>query len=93
MGWQAVVKLVCLHNLLHVEMYAETRCIRNLQLTADDLWRIVEEILTILPDPVGIERSRIADRSGTHLGKCCQCDVEVVVGVHAPGKAPGVQKL
>ena len=93
MGWQAVVKLICLHDLLHVEMYAESRCIRNLQLAADDLWRIIEEILTVLPDPVGIERCRIADRSGTHLCKGCQCDVEVVVRVYAPGKTPGVEKL
>ena len=93
MGWQAVVELVRLHDLLHVEMYAETRCIRNLQLAADDLWRIIEEVLTILPDPVGIERCRIADRSGTHLCKCSQGDIEVVVRVNAPGETPGVQQL
>ena len=93
MGWQAVVKLICLHDLLHVEVYTETRCVRNLQLAADDLWRIIEEILTVLPDPVGIQRCRIADRCGTHLCKGCQCDVEVVVRVYAPGKAPGVEKL
>ena len=74
-------------------MYAETRCIRNLQLAADDLWRIIEEVLTILPDPVGIERCRIADGRSTHLCKCSQGDIEVVVRVNAPGETPGVQQL
>ena len=53
--------------------------------TTRKTWTTIhQQILTILPDPVGIQRGRLPHRGGTHLGKSRQRNIKVVIGVHAP---------
>ena len=87
-GRKPVVESVCLHDAVHIEMDAKSGRIRHLQLSADDLRRVTKEVLTVLPDPVGIQRSGVSDRRCADLRKCRQRDVKMVIGMNAPGKSP-----
>ena len=43
--------------------------------------------LAVLPDPVGVDRGDLAGRGGADVGEHRERNVEVVVGVRAPGQA------
>src|SRR5690606_28352279 len=55
--------------------------------------RIVREVLTVLPDPVGIDGGHPPRCSGGDVGEHGQGNIEVVVRMRTPGQAPVVAHL
>ena len=63
------------------------------ELAVDDLQRVFGEALAVLPDPMRVDRGDFARRGRGHVGEHRQRDVEVIVGVRAPGEAPLAAEL
>ena len=83
-----LVQLMRFHDLVHIQLYAQTRRSRNLYHTAFDFKRLFgQALVALLPDPVGVDGGNVARRGSRHVGEHRQRDVEVVVGVRAPGQA------
>ena len=93
MGGQLPIQCVGGHNAVHVQVDAQTGSIRHLKASVPDLRRVVQQVLAVLPDPVGVQRGGGAHGGGPHLRKGGQCDIEVVVGMHAPRQPPAIQQL
>src|SRR6185369_2086951 len=83
-----LVKLVGFLDLGHVELDAQAGLLGYLDHAADDLQRVAREPLAVLPDPVGVDRGDTAWRGGGHMREHGQRNVEMVVGMRAPGQAP-----
>ncbi|SIK86802.1 Uncharacterised protein [Mycobacteroides abscessus subsp. abscessus] len=61
------VELMRAFNRFHVELDTQSRRFRQIDIAANDLQRIAGELLPVLPDPVRVERSDAARRSGAHM--------------------------
>ena len=65
----------------------------TVELAVNDLQRVFGEALAVLPDPMGVDRGDFAGRCRGYVGKHCERDVKVIVGVRAPGEAPLAAEL
>ncbi len=73
-------------HLLHIDFDTETRLLRHCDGAVHDLQRLLGQSLdALLPDPVCIQCVVEARNSGADMCHHGQRDVEVVVGVRAPG--------
>src|SRR3984885_14299500 len=78
---------------LHVDLYAEPGTPRKLGRSIHDRERVPGQTLAVLPDPMSIDSGYVSRSSRRHMSKHGQRDVEVVVGMRSPGKAPVAAEL
>ncbi|RMW13823.1 hypothetical protein ALP03_00918 [Pseudomonas amygdali pv. tabaci] len=82
-----------LGQLVHVQLDAQPRLLGHIDLTADNLQRGLGQALAVLPDPVGINRRDVARCRSGNVGEHRQRNIEMVVGMRAPGQTPFVAHL
>src|SRR5581483_10738354 len=72
---------------IEVQLNAEAGALGQSNVAVSDLERIACEMLPVLPDPVGIDGGDVAGRGGGGVRHHGERDVEMVVGVRAPGES------
>src|SRR6516225_781590 len=75
-------------DLRHVDLHPETGPIGNGNHAAHNLQRLLRQALSVLPDPVRIDRGDLARRGRGDMREHRQRNVEMVVGMRSPGQAP-----
>lgn len=71
----------------HIHLYPQARGVGDLDAPVFELQGCLSEVLAVLPDVVGVDGGDLPRRGGSALDKGGQGDVEVVIGVDAPGQA------
>ena len=89
----ALIERVGFLDFRHIEFDAEARRFGNGNPSAFDPEGLFGQALAVLPDPVRIDGGDLAGRRGGHVREHGQGNVEVIVGVRAPGQAPLVAQL
>src|SRR5215469_9032746 len=74
-----------LFQLLEVRLHSETGQLRYADLTSNDLKRLPGDSLTILPNPMRVDCCRSSACCSSNVREHCQGDIEMIVGVRAPG--------
>src|SRR5581483_4214464 len=69
-----------------IDLDAKPGTIGNRDLATLDLERLARQRLAILPDPMGVDRGDLARGGGTNMGEHGKRNIEMVVGVRAPGQ-------
>ena len=92
---QAVLQVQAVGALhfVHVQLYPQTGLLGQVNETIPDLERLLRQALAVLPDAVRVDRGHAARGSGAHVGEHGQRNIEMVVGVRAPGQAEGLAHL
>ena len=82
-----LIQLVSFHNLIHIQLHAQTRLRRYLHHATFDFKRLFSQaLIAFLPDPVGIDSGNFARRRRRNMSKHRQRNIKVVVRVRAPGQ-------
>ena len=92
---QAVLQVQAVGALhfVHVQLHTQTRLLGQVNETILDLERLLGQALTVLPDPVRVDGRDAPRRGSAHMGEHRQRDIEVVVGMRAPGQSKGLAHL
>lgn len=77
----------------HIHLHPQARGVGDLDAPVFELQGCLSEVLAVLPDVVGVDGGDLPRRGGSALDKGGQGDVEVVIGVDAPGQTPVVHIL
>ncbi|RLR17528.1 hypothetical protein D8L93_08495 [Sodalis-like symbiont of Bactericera trigonica] len=87
------VKRMGLHDTVHIQLHAKPRRWRHRHLAAANFQRRLGQVLiTLLPNPVGIDGGNVTRRGGGHMGKHHQPDVEIVILVRDPHVSPAASQ-
>ena len=79
-----LVQLMSFHYPIHIELHAQTRFRRYLYHPAFNFKGLFgQTLVTLLPDPVGVDGGNFTRRCRRHVGKHRQRDIKVVVRVRA----------
>src|SRR5580692_2932051 len=70
-----------------VDLDAKPGPVRHRDPAALDLQRLPGQGLAVLPDPVGVDRGDLARRRRADMGEHGERNIEVIVGMRAPGQA------
>src|SRR5450759_4395858 len=81
------IQQVRLLDLVEVERYSKTRRLGHPDHAPGDHERLARESLTVLPDPVRVDRCNLTGRRGGRVSKHRERDVEMIVRVRTPRKA------
>src|SRR3974390_2157890 len=73
-------------ELLEIELYSQSGPLRHSDLTRDDPEWLFCQPLSVLPNPMGVDRRDAAGSGGSDLREHGQRDVEVIVGMRPPGE-------
>ena len=87
------IQLMSFVNFDHVKLNAQAGFFRDLDGAVFNLQRLASQALAVLPDPVRVHGGYLAGCGGAHMREHGQRDVKVVVGMRAPGQAPGLAHL
>ena len=83
-----LVKLVGRFERGHVDLDAEAGAVGYRRSCPPTICSgSLRQLLAVLPDPVGVDRGDLARRGRRHMREHRQRDVEMVVGMRAPGQA------
>ena len=80
-------------HLHHVQLHTQAWLLGHLHVAAFDLQWLLGQALAVLPYPVRVNGGDLARRGCAHMREHGQRDVEVVVGMGAPGQAKRLAQL
>ena len=82
-----LVQLMRFHDLIHIQLHAQTRFCRNLHHAAFDFKRLFgQALVAFLPDPVGVDSGYFTRSRRRDMRKHRQRNIKVIVRVRSPGQ-------